>query len=73
MSISTPYPIQLEFRADQHMTRWRPLVQWLLAVPHFMITRVLNSLRGVLTLISLFTVVFTKRIPRSLFDAIAMT
>lgn len=73
MSMSAPYPVQLEFHADLHITRWRPLVQWLLAIPHLMIASALRSLREVLTLISFFTVLFTKQIPRPLFDAIAMT
>ena len=34
MSVSAPYPLQLELRADRHITRWRPLVQWL---PRFLI------------------------------------
>jgi len=65
--------LQLEFHADPHITRWRPLVQWLLAIPHLMIASALRSLRQVLTLISFFTVLFTEQIPRPLFDAIAMT
>ena len=73
MSIPAPYPAQLEFHGDLEVTRWRPLVQWLLAVPHLLVAQALNSLRQVLTLISLFTVLFTKEIPRPLFDAIAMT
>ena len=73
MSIAIPYPAQLEFDADRRITRWRPLVQWLLAIPHLLVARALNALRSVLTLISLFTVLFTKKIPRPLFDAIAMT
>ncbi|MEY2565645.1 MAG: hypothetical protein QOE35_174 [Actinomycetota bacterium] len=73
MSIAIPYPAQLEFDADRHISRWRPLVQWLLAVPHLLVANALSSLRGVLTLISFFTVLFTKQIPRPLFDAIAMT
>lgn len=73
MSMALPYPAQLEFDADRHITRWRPLVQWLLAVPHLMVANVLSSLRQVLTLVSLFTVLFTREIPRPLFDAIAMT
>ena len=73
MSMSAPSPLQLEFHADRHITRWRPLVQWLLAIPHLMIAWALRSLRQVLTLISLFTVLFTKRIPRPIFDAIVMT
>lgn len=73
MSISSPYPAQVELHADGHITRWRPLIQWLLAVPQLVVANVLSSLRGVLTLISLFTVLFTKEIPRPLFDVIAMT
>ena len=73
MSLSVPYPAQLEFHGDRHITRWRPLVQWLLGIPHLMIASALRSLRGVLTLISLFTVLFTERIPEALFDMIATT
>jgi hypothetical protein len=68
-----PSPLQLEFHADRHITRWRPLVQWLLAIPHLIIAWALRSLRQVLTPISLFSVLFTKRIPRPIFDAIVMT
>src|SRR5436309_6523351 len=73
MSISAPYPAQLEFHGDRHITNWRPLVQWLLAIPHLLIASALRSLRQVLTLISFFTVLFTEQIPRQLFDVIAMT
>ncbi len=73
MSLSVPYPAQVEFHGDRHITRWRPLVQWLLAIPQLMIASALGSLRQVLTLISLFTVLFTERIPRPLFDMIATT
>jgi len=73
VSMSAPYPLQLEFHADRHITRWRPLVQWVLAIPHLLIVWALRSLRQVLTLISLFAVLFTKRIPRPLFDVIVMT
>jgi len=73
MSLSAPYPAQLEFHGDRHITRWRPLVQWLLAVPHLMIAGALRTLRQVLLLISLVTVLFTERIPRPLFDMIVTT
>ena len=73
MSTSAPYPLQLELHADLRITRWRPLVQWLLAVPHLLIAWALRSLRQVLTLISFFMVLFTTQIPRPLFDAIVMT
>jgi hypothetical protein len=73
MSVSVPYPAQLEFHGDRHIARWRPLVQWLLAIPQLAIASALRSLREVLLLISLFTVLFTERIPQPLFDMIAMT
>jgi len=67
------HPARVEFDADRHITRWRPLVQWLLAIPQLMVAQALRSLRFVLTLISLFTVLVTEQIPRPVFDAIAMT
>jgi Domain of unknown function (DUF4389) len=73
MSMPIAYPAQLEFQGDTHVARWRPLVQWLLVIPHLIIAYALSSLRNVLTLISFFTVLFTKRIPRPLFDMTAMT
>ncbi|MGZ4614020.1 MAG: DUF4389 domain-containing protein [Actinomycetes bacterium] len=73
MSTSAPYPATIEFTSDYHIARWRPLAQWLLAIPHLLVAGVLSSLRNVLTLISFFTVLFTREIPRPIFDAIAMT
>jgi hypothetical protein len=73
MSMSVTYPVQLDLSADARIARWRPLVQWLLAIPHLAIASVLRTLRNLLTVISFVTVLFTKRIPRPLFDAIAMT
>jgi hypothetical protein len=73
VTMSVPYPVELAFAGDRHITRWRPLVQWLLVIPHLMIAYALRTLRQVLTLISFFTVLFTERIPRQLFDVIVMT
>jgi hypothetical protein len=71
--MSTLYPAQLGFDADLQISRWRPLVQWVLAIPHLLVSRALNYLRSILTLVSLFTVLFTERIPPVIFDMIAMT
>ena len=73
MSLATPYPTRLEFHGTPRIARWRPLVQWLLAVPHLLIAYALTVVRAVLTLIAFVTVLTTRRIPRPLFDAIAMT
>lgn len=53
-----PYAAQLEFHADRHITRWKPLVQWALAIPQLWIASLLRSLRLLLIVISLFTVTF---------------
>jgi hypothetical protein len=75
MSTSMPiaYPAKVSFTGDRRISRWRPLVQWLLAIPHLAIVAVLRRLRQLLTLISLVSVLFTKRIPRPIFGMIAMT
>lgn len=73
MAMTTAYPVQLDLAGGTQIARWRPAVQWLLAIPQLAVVKVLSSLRRVLTLVSFFTVLFTKRIPRPLFDAIAMT
>jgi hypothetical protein len=73
MTLAIPYPTQLDFHGPRQIARWRPLVQWLLAIPQLLIVYALSMVRGVLTLIAFFTVLFTRRIPRPLFDAIAMT
>jgi Domain of unknown function (DUF4389) len=73
MVTATVYAANVTFDADRHIARWRPLVQLILAVPQLIVARVLSSLRGILTLMSAVSVLFTAGIPRPLFDAIAMT
>lgn len=73
MTYPATYPVALTFDADRKITRWHPLVQWVLAIPHLLIAEALSSVRNVLTFISFFTVLFTERVPRPLFDMIAMT
>jgi hypothetical protein len=73
MATAAVYAATVELDTDNLIARWRPFVQWMLAVPHLAVIHVLASLRCVLTAISLVSVVFTKRVPRPLFDAITMT
>src|SRR2546430_2479526 len=70
---ATPYPAQLEFHGELRIARWRHLVHWLLAIPHLLVVYALGMVRSVLTFIAFFTVLFTRQIPRPLFDVIAMT
>ena len=67
------YPVRLDLRAPNKVANWRPLVHWLLAVPHIIIVYALQVLRRVLQLIAFFAVLFTKQIPEPIFDMIVMT
>jgi hypothetical protein len=58
-----PYPAQLVFAPPDRIANWRPLVHWLLAIPHFMVLYALRSVDEVLAVISWFIIVFTGRLP----------
>jgi hypothetical protein len=62
------YPVRLNIDYPEHVANWRPLVQWLLAIPYLLVASLLYSLTGFLTFLAFFTVLFTKRIPREIFE-----
>jgi hypothetical protein len=48
------YPLRLNVEYPEHIVNWRPLVQWLLAIPYLWIAAVLYWLTGVLTIVAFF-------------------
>jgi Domain of unknown function (DUF4389) len=62
------YPLRLNVEYPEHIDNWRPVVQWLLAIPYLIVAGVLYWLTGILSIVAFFTILFTKRIPRDLFD-----
>jgi hypothetical protein len=62
------YPLRLSIQYPEQVARWRPLAQWLLVIPYVWIAGVLYMLTGVLTIVAFFTVLFTKQIPRGVFE-----
>ena len=62
------YPVRLVVEYPERIDNWRPLVQWLLAIPYLFVAGILYWLTGVLTIVAFFTVLFTKRIPRELYE-----
>lgn len=67
MENTLEYPVSLDLDAPLGVARWRPLVQWFLAMPHFLVLYALSFLLTVMWLIALVTVVFTARIPPGIF------
>ena len=66
------YPATFRFDPPERIANWRPLVQWLLAIPHLAIVYVLGSVSGILAVISWFAVLFTGRLPEGLANFQAM-
>ena len=60
------YPVDLELDAPLEVANWRPLVQWLLDIPHVLIVWVFGSVAQAISLISWFAIVFTGRMPQEL-------
>lgn len=66
------YPATFQFDAPERVANWRPLVHWLLAVPHLAVLYVLGAVSEVVAVISWFAIVFTGRLPVGLANFQAM-
>ncbi|MCU1633355.1 MAG: hypothetical protein JWM61_2007, partial [Micrococcaceae bacterium] len=62
------YPSTLLGELDPSLTRWKWLVKWFLAIPHFILLFFLWFAFAIVTIIAGFAILFTGRYPRSLFD-----
>ena len=60
------YPATLELTADNRIANWRPLVHWLLVIPHLFIAYLLGQIGSLLAFISWLVIVFTGRLPSGL-------
>ena len=62
------YPATITVETPPSMDRWRPLVQWILAIPHFIIAGALDYVSGALAIVSWFVILFTGALPKGLAD-----
>src|SRR5688572_21718735 len=60
------YPAVLELHSDTKIANWRPLVQWLLAIPHLVIANVLSNIGNLVAVVSWFAILFTGALPPGL-------
>jgi hypothetical protein len=62
------YPVRVAVEYPERIDNWRPLVQWLLALPYLFVAGILYWLTGLMTIAAFFTVLFTKRIPQGVWE-----
>jgi Domain of unknown function (DUF4389) len=67
-ALADAYPANLEARLDEPLGRWKWLVKWLLAIPHYVVLVFLWIAFVVLTVAAFFAILFTGRYPRGMFD-----
>jgi hypothetical protein len=53
---------------EQDLNRWLPLVKWFLAIPHYLVLAVLAIGAVVAVIIAWFSILFTGRYPKGLFE-----
>lgn len=63
---SASYPAAFTLDPPEKIANWRPLVQWILAIPHFAILYGLQIVSEAVGLISWFVILFTGRLPEGL-------
>lgn len=62
------YPVRVNGRLDEPLSRWLWLVKAFLVIPHYFVLLFLWIAAGLLTVVAWFAILFTGRYPRSIFD-----
>jgi Domain of unknown function (DUF4389) len=65
VTLDMPYP-----DAANDLSRWLPVVKWLLAIPHYIVLFFLGIAAFFAVVFAWFAILFTGRYPRGLFDFI---
>jgi hypothetical protein len=63
-----PYPLSFKGQLSEPLSRWLWLVKWFLLIPHYIVLVFLWIAFAVAWVIALFTILFTGKYPRGLFD-----
>jgi hypothetical protein len=66
--VAHAYPARLDGHIDSTTSRWLWLVKWILVIPHAIVLAFLWMATFVLTVVAGFSILFTGRYPRAIFD-----
>src|SRR4051794_37928464 len=61
-------PVRVEGDLDLPLSRWMPLVKWLLTIPHWIVLAFLWLGLVLTSIVAFFAILFTGRYPRGIFD-----
>ena len=67
-TLDQAYPVHVDAQLDEPLSRWKWLVKWFLAMPHFVVLAFLWTGFALATIVAFFAILFTGRYPRGLFD-----
>lgn len=62
------YPLRVHATLDPGLSRWLWLVKWFLAIPHYVVLAFLWLAFFAVSVVAFFSILFTGRYPRGLFD-----
>ncbi len=60
------HPTDLHLDAPDEVANWRPLVNWILDIPHLVVANAFGNVANLLSVISWFSIVFTGRLPEGI-------
>jgi hypothetical protein len=66
------YPAQIDVQTPDKIANWRPLVQWFLAIPHYIIAYVLVIVAEVVAIVAWFVILFTGKMPEGMANVICL-
>ncbi|MFL6206571.1 MAG: DUF4389 domain-containing protein [Acidimicrobiales bacterium] len=66
MEPTTAYPVSFTFDPPDRIARWRPLLSWLLVIPHAFILYFVQLVASFCVLIAWFAILFTGELPEGL-------
>ena len=62
-AMNAPYPTTLTFDPPEKVANWRPLVHWLLVIPHWVVLYLLGIVSQVIGFVSWIVILFTGKLP----------
>ena len=66
------YPAVFELDRAEHIANWRPLVHWLLIIPHMLVLSVIGFVAEIVAFIAWFVIIFTGKLPDGMANLIAL-